>query len=198
MGVVALVCVCAASWSSAQTALPLTITAAVADPSGQTVTISGGSFGSRPLVTLDLVPVTVQFAIDSQIVAAVPVNMMPPGKYLLTVSRGAGPAESASIQLTLGGQSNQTPVPGQSADATDIGALAAPAATAAKVGDRTIIVEDLDREWRRTDPAGYLAFARQLYDNRKRLVDQMVADELIAREAAARGLTVDALLEQEI
>jgi protein-disulfide isomerase len=177
----------------------LTVTAAVPDPSGQTVTISGSNFGTRPLVTLDLVPVTVQFAIDSQIVAAVPVNMMPPGKYLLTVSRGATPAESGSIQLTLdGGQGNQAAVPPPSANAGDSAPLPAPAATAAKVGDRTVTVEDLDREWRRTDPAGYLAFARQLYDNRRRLVDQMVADELFAREATARGMTVDALLAQEI
>src|SRR5206468_465173 len=121
---------------------------------------------------------TVQFAIDSQIVAAVPVNMMPPGKYLLTVSRGSAPAESGSIQLTLdGGQSRQAAAPRPPADAGDSAPLPAPAGTAAKVGDRTITVDDLDREWRRTDPAGYLAFARQLYDNRRRLVDQMVADE---------------------
>src|SRR5580765_8026910 len=82
---------------------PVTVTSAVPDPSGQTVTITGANFGNRPLVTLDLLPVTVQFSVDSQIVAAVPVNMMPAGKYLLTVSRGSLPADSASIQVALGG-----------------------------------------------------------------------------------------------
>src|SRR5262252_5757382 len=55
---------------------PVTVTGAVPDPSGQTLTITGTNFGSRPLVTLDLLPVTVQFAVDTQIVAAVPVKMM--------------------------------------------------------------------------------------------------------------------------
>src|SRR5215470_2108413 len=82
---------------------PLTVTGAVPDPSGQTLTITGTNFGSRPLVTLDLLPVTVQFAVDTQIVAAVPVKMMPAGKYLLTVSRGTLPTDSASIQVALGG-----------------------------------------------------------------------------------------------
>jgi protein-disulfide isomerase len=190
-----------AAWPAAAQA-PLTqlaVTSAVPDPSGQTVTITGANFGPRPLVTLDLLPVTVQFSMDSQIVAAVPVNMMPAGQYLLTVSRGPSPAESASLQLTLGG--------GQPARASTSPAVAAVADTArlpsgtdvaAKVGDRVITVEDVDREWSRADPAGYLAFRRQVYDSRRRIADQMVADDLIAREAAARGLTPEALLATEI
>ena len=87
----------------------LTVASAVPDPSGQTVTITGANFGNRPLVTLDLLPVTVQFAIDSQIVAAVPVNMMPAGKYLLTVSRGSLATDSASIQVALGGGPSAQP-----------------------------------------------------------------------------------------
>jgi protein-disulfide isomerase len=70
--------------------------------------------------------------------------------------------------------------------------------TAAKVGDRVITVEDVDREWRRANPVASLELSRQLYENRRRVADQMVADELIAREAAARGLSADALLQQEI
>jgi hypothetical protein len=61
----------------------LVITGAVPDPSGQTLTITGTSFGGRVLVTLDLVPVTVRYATDVQIDAAVPVSLMPPGTYLL-------------------------------------------------------------------------------------------------------------------
>ena len=175
---------------------PLTIASAVPDPSGQTVTITGTNFGSRPLVTLDLVPVPVRFSIDSQIVAVVPVNAMPAGKYLLTVSRGAAATDSASFQLTLAGTvPAQTPAP---ADVPETTRIPSSAATAAAVGDRAITVEEIDREWRRTDPSGYLALTRQLYANRRRVADQMVADELIAREARARGLTPDALLAQEI
>ena len=168
----------------------LTVASAVPDPSGQTVTITGANFGNRPLVTLDLLPVTVQFAIDSQIVAAVPVNMMPAGKYLLTVSRGSLPTDSASIQVALGGgPSAQPAAPREPADLPDTTRMPNAADRAAQVGDRAITVDDVDREWRRTDPSGYLAFTRQLYDNRRRVADQMVADELIAREAKARGLT---------
>jgi protein-disulfide isomerase len=183
---------------------PVTVTGAVPDPSGQTLTITGTNFGSRPLVTLDLLPVTVQFAVDTQIVAAVPVKMMPAGKYLLTVSRGTRPTDSASIQVALGGngggsgQSAQAPPPREPSDLPETTKMPNATDLAAQVGDRAITVQDIDREWRRTDPSGYLAFMRQLYDNRRRVADQMVADELIAGEAKARGLTPDALLEQEI
>src|SRR5439155_12612777 len=168
------------------------------DPSGQTLTITGANFGARPLVTLDLLPVTIQFSIDSQIVAAVPVNMMPPGKYLLTVSRGSSPVESASLQITLGSVQPAQPAAAAPVDIADTAHSPAGSDVAAKVGDHVITIDDIDREWRRTDPGGYLGFSRQAYDTRRRVADQMVADELIAREAAARGLTVDALLEQEI
>jgi protein-disulfide isomerase len=161
------------------------------------LTIRGSGFGARPLVTLELLPVNVRFAIDSQIVAAVPVSMMPAGKYVLTVSRGASPAENASMQVTLGGA---PPVAGAAAPSVELQpalTLAAPDA-AARVGDRTITVGDVDREWSRTDPSAYLALARELYERRRRAADKMIADELIAREASARGLTPEALLDQEI
>src|SRR5947207_13832582 len=122
----------AVSVCRAQTAPALTVTSAAPDPSGQTVTIGGSNFGSRPLVTLDLVPVALQFSMDTQIVAAVPVNMMPPGKYLLTVSRGSAPTDSASIQLVLGGAQPTQPAASRPAPAaSDTGALPAPADTAA-------------------------------------------------------------------
>lgn len=193
------VLLCAAGSFARAQAPQLTVASAVPDPSGQTVTITGANFGNRPLVTLDLLPVTVQFAVDSQIVAAVPVNMMPAGKYLLTVSRGSLPTDSASIQVALGGGlSAQPAAPREPVDLPETTRMPNAADRAAQVGDRAITVDDVDREWRRTDPSGYLAFTRQLYDNRRRVADQMVADELIAHEAKARGLTPDALLAQEI
>ena len=181
----------------------LVVTSATPDPGGQTLTITGANFGARPLVTLDLVPVTIRFAIDTQIVAAVPVNDMPAGTYLLTVSRGASAAESGSLQLALGavepardGATNSGPP--SSPDSHDATLSPSAAEPAAKVGDRVITVAEVDREWQRTDPAGYLAISRQIYDGRRRAADLMVTNELLAREAKARGLTPEALLKEEI
>ena len=57
---------------------------------------------------------------------------------------------------------------------------------------------EVDREWQRTDPGSYIALSRQMYEMRRRIADTMAADELLAREAAARGLTMAALLAEEI
>ena len=170
----------------------LVVRSAIPDPSGQTLTIAGANFGSRPLVTLDLIPVTVQFGIDSQLVAAVPIGQMPPGTYLLTVSRGPGATESGSFPLTLA-RPAATPRPAGSNPPTGAALSLPEGDAAAKVGDRAISVAELDREWARTDPASYLAASRRLYEGRRRVADQMVTDRLLAGEAAARGLSVEAL-----
>ena len=171
----------------------LVVTSAVANADGQTVTIIGAHFGTTPFVTLDLVPLTLRSSSDTQIAAAVPVSMIPPGTYLLTVSRGPSPAETGSFQLTLG---PAKPKPPQ----LDTGSAGPPVAgePAVQVGDRTITMADVDREWQRTDPAGYIALSRQMYEMRRRIADEMVAEELLAREAASRGLTTEALLKEEI
>ena len=66
------------------------------------------------------------------------------------------------------------------------------------MGDRTFTMADVDREWQRTDPVGYLSASRHLYDARRRVVTDMVNNELLSREAASRGISVDALLKEEI
>jgi protein-disulfide isomerase len=204
------------------------VAGAVPDASGETLTITGGNFRNRPFVTLDLVPLTVQFATDGQIIAVAPVRLMPPGKYLLTVSCGPSASDSASLQITLGEPKPEAPRPaggvpvGPSfppplastpsssggraealAQAGSSGVGQAPWSAAgdepaAKVGDRVITVAEVDRELGRTDPGAYVGLGRRLFDLRRRVADKMVADELLAREAAARGLTTEALLEQEI
>lgn len=181
----------------AQEPLPVVVASAEAGSGGETVVITGSRFGRRPLVTLDLIPLTVQFANDSQIVAAAPTRMMPAGEYLLTVSRGTAPGDSTSVLLRLGAV--ETPADA-AASATPADVLRPPAATdpAARVGERTITVEEVDREWQRRDPAGYLAMNRALYEARRRVVDDLVSDELIGREAAARKTSPEALLAEEI
>jgi protein-disulfide isomerase len=182
------------------------IQSAVPDASNSTLTIAGSGFGSRPFVTLDLVPLNVQLALDQRIIAVVPIGMIPPGSYLLTVTRGPQVGETASIEVRLGlaeagapATSGASPAPPAStATPPNPSQLPAPADAAARVGDRTITVADVDREWQRTDPVGYLAASRQLYEARRRVVSDMVNNELLSREAAARGISVDALLKEEL
>lgn len=174
---------------------PLVVTGVVADASG--LTITGVNFGTNPFVTLDLVPLTLRGATDTQVAAAVPVSAMPPGEYLLTVSRGAAPAETGSFQLILGaGKPKRVEADSKSPHVS--APSAGGAEPAVQVGDRVITVAEVDREWRRTDPASYVGLSRQIYEIRRRIADTMAADELLAREAAARGLTTEALLNEEI
>lgn len=195
--------------ASAQPAAPaLTIESATPDSGTGTVTVAGSGFGSRPFVTLDLVPLTLQLALDQRIVATVPVEMIPPGSYLLTVSRGSQPGDTASIDLRIGPAANAAasasafaapgPSAASAAQPSGVAALPGGADVAAHVGDRSITVADIDREWQRTDPIGFLAAGRQLYDARRRILNDLVNSELLAREAASRGVSVEALLAEEL
>ena len=67
-----------------------------------TLTIAGTGFGARPFVTLDLVPLNIQLALDQRIIAVVPVGMIPPGSYLLTVTRGSQAGRTASFEVRIG------------------------------------------------------------------------------------------------
>jgi protein-disulfide isomerase len=185
----------AAAGQVEQAARRVTISAAVPDASTGTVSITGDNFGFVPFVTLDLIPLTIESVGGNRIIVAAPIKLMPAKTYLLTLSYGPSAEESASIPVVLGGEagaglennSSPTAVPLPSGDQV-----------AAKVGDRVITVAEVDREWRRTDPATYLAISRDLYDERRRVLDTIVANDLLAREAAARRMTLDALLAEEI
>ena len=193
-------------------ASPLVLSTARPDPQAGTLTIAGAGFGAVPFVTLDLVPLAVRSASDTEIVATAPISLMPPGDYVLTVSRGSGAGEHASLDVPLHGgvaaggsspadRSGAGPGPGARAatGGADGPALAAdPGAIAATVGDRVITVAEVDREWRRQDPGGFVALAREIHDTRWRFTDALVSAELIAREADAQGVTPEALLEREI
>lgn len=193
--------------ATAQAQAPLTISAADPDAATATLTIAGSGFGQRPFVTLDLVPLSVRLAMDQRIVAQVPVEMIPPGTYLLTVSRGTGTTDVASVDVRLGAPpaAPGAAAPGAVASgpaASSASTAPAPASAlpeaAAKVGDRVFSIADVDREWQRTDPVGYLATARQQYAARRRIVTDLVNAELLSGEATRRGLSVDALLKDEL
>ena len=193
---------------------PLVLSGARPDPQAGTLTIAGAGFGQFPFVTLDLVPLAVRSATDVAIVATAPIALMPPGDYVLTVSRGSGAGRHASLDVALhggtaaGGSSpaersgmgtRSGPASAAATGGADGPVLAAePGAVAATVGDRIITVAEADREWRRQDPGGFIALAREIHDTRWRFTDALVADELIAREAEFQGLTPETLLEREI
>jgi protein-disulfide isomerase len=221
LAVVAVLIAAGVAVSAQQAAPQLVVTGAVADPDGQALTISGGNFGvsggrfgARPFVTLDLVPLDVRVATDTVILATAPVGRMPAAEYLLTVSRGPAPADNASLQLTLGAAEPSPPGgpngPPQNRSGTatspdaskplaeGLAPFVADSGPAAQVGDRAISIEQVDREWRQSNPSSYLQMLRQLYDARRQVLNTMVTDELLAREAAGRGVTVDALLAEEV
>lgn len=182
---------------AAQVAVPLAIRETVPEPATDTLTIVGEHFGTAVFVTLDLVPLEVRLAIDTRVVVAVPLGAMPRGAYLLTVSRGGASGESASVVVGVGGGPPAGPRPARPAPPPGTPAPA-PSDVAAHVGDRVITVADVDREWQRTDPGTFAALAQQIYEHRRRVTDAMVSDELLAREAAARGVAREALLAEEV
>ena len=194
------------------TAPQLFVTGAEPDARAGILTISGGNFGTRPIVTFELIPLDIRTATDTLIVAVAPVDAIPAGEYLLTVSRGPAPSENASLPMTFGatepspagGANLLQPSPNMpdTPEPPNPSAEAQPSltseGTAAQVGDRVISLEEVDREWRRSDPFGYLELIRRVYEVRQRILTTMVTDELLAREAAARGVSVEGLLAEEV
>ena len=63
-----------------------------------------------------------------------------------------------------------------------------------RVGDRTFTLEEVDRAAMR---ANLQAF-QQIYDVRRQALETLIEEELLARAAAAQGVTVDELVAKEI
>ena len=70
--------------------------------------------------------------------------------------------------------------------------------TAARFGDRTITVKELDDRWRAEDPAAQAEAVQTLYEGRRNALEVIVADSLIAEAAKGKGLSPDAFVEAEI
>ena len=165
------------------------------DAAASTVTITGENFGRRPLVTLDLIPVRVENASETEIVAAVPVSLMPAGDYLLTVSRGPAPTEHATFDLTLDeGEASSV----ESIRADPLVISGDQGEVAAQVGGTIITLDEVDLEWQRTDPRSYIEWQQRAYEMRRQIADRLVNEELLAIEAEARGVTTEQLLEAEL
>lgn len=195
LGAVVLAAALSTAPAAGQTlAPPLAITAVTPEVASGTLAVTGVGFGARPLVTLDLVPLTLRTVTPTSIDAAAPLAMMPPGRYQLTVSRGPGPDDTASWAVPLHGGAAAA-VDGRPLTASTLGSTTDPAAV---VGDRTITIADADREWQRADPAGYVAAMKRVYDARRRALQTLVTNEVLAQEAAAQKTSTEALLAAEV
>ena len=68
----------------------------------------------------------------------------------------------------------------------------------ASIGGTAVTFGDIDEAWHREDPRGRLQTLQGLYDERLRVLDAVVGDHLIDREAQARGLSREELLDEEL
>jgi len=78
------------------------------------------------------------------------------------------------------------------------GQSAGPSAVAARIGDRAITVEEIDRKWQELDAASFMKATQERYDVRRRVLDTLIGDHLIAEEAKRRGTPADRLLADEL
>jgi protein-disulfide isomerase len=69
---------------------------------------------------------------------------------------------------------------------------------AARFGDRTITVKELDDKWKAADPAAQAEAFQKLYEGRRNALESIVADSLIAEAAKGKGLSPDAYVEAEL
>ena len=68
----------------------------------------------------------------------------------------------------------------------------------ARVGDAEVTFADVEESWNETDASERLRLLQQVYETRRRALDIVIGDRLIAREAQARGLTRAELLAAEL
>ncbi|MBI2188567.1 MAG: thioredoxin domain-containing protein [Acidobacteria bacterium] len=69
---------------------------------------------------------------------------------------------------------------------------------AARVGNRTITLSEVDERWQKTEPASRAQALQQLYDGRREALEAMVAEMLIAEAAKAKGTDPEKFTEAEI
>ena len=69
---------------------------------------------------------------------------------------------------------------------------------AARVGDRTITVKELDERWRTVDPGEQTETIQKLYDGRRNALESIIADMLLAEAAKGKGLSPEAYVQSEI
>lgn len=70
--------------------------------------------------------------------------------------------------------------------------------TVATIGDFVVHERDLDSWWQTHEAASYARLRQDWYEGRRKALDAILGDHLLAREAASREMSVDQLLAQEL
>jgi protein-disulfide isomerase len=73
-----------------------------------------------------------------------------------------------------------------------------PGDVAARIGDRTITLQEVDARWRRDNPTDQAQAVQRLYDGRRDALDAILADMLIEQAAKAKGVAPDQFAASEI
>ena len=68
----------------------------------------------------------------------------------------------------------------------------------ARVGGQAVTQNEIDEAWHSNDPSSRTRMLQQLYDTQRRVLDIVIGERLIQREAAARGISRDELLAAEL
>ena len=68
----------------------------------------------------------------------------------------------------------------------------------ARIGDRTITMADLDKEWQSTDAAANAEITFKLYDGRRKALNEIIARQLLTDAARKQGLSPEAYEEAEL
>jgi len=91
-----------------------------------------------------------------------------------------------------------TASPARAAGESQSSDTAAGARVAASIAGSQIYETDLDRRWEVQDAAAYLRVQREAYEGRRRALEALLREQLLAREAAEQGIEQEALLEREV
>jgi protein-disulfide isomerase len=70
--------------------------------------------------------------------------------------------------------------------------------TAARIGDRTITVKELDDKWRADDPAAHSEATQKLYEGRRAALENILANMLITEAAKGSGMSLEAFEESQV
>ena len=68
----------------------------------------------------------------------------------------------------------------------------------ARVGGAEVTLQEVEDAWHDNDAASRIRMLQQLYDTRRRVLDIVIGDRLIDREAQTRGVSRDELLSAEL